>query len=288
MNNDPKTLVVDKDVFQGTSTEDMVEFVKNHLLILSQELLLECLTTDDEWTKECLLYRFRRTILAGGHICPRFVRSMVPYEAERLTPYGPIWDKEYSDSVRHTYERNTDPYNHVWVEESQRLDQEFVNYLARHMGEFTDYLASEKQDALQEVRHENHSNHALPARLAGRAEFVNAQDLHYAANKLFRGMTNCPEKFCLSEQWISWQYVRVFLTWLTESKGKSQAGGYGSREKLEHDLQDIMYVTHISRADGLLTRDEELVIPLARAAFPNKDVFSSLDEVLDTYRCDWT
>ncbi len=28
--------------------------------------------------------------------------------------------------------------------------------------------------------------------------------------------------------------------------------------------------------------------PLARVAFPEKDVFSSLEEVPESYRCDWT
>jgi len=46
------------------------------------------------------------------------------------------------------------------------------------------------------------------------------------------------------------------------------------------------YVASLSRADGLLTGDKKLVEPLVRAAFPEKDVFSSL-EVPDSYRCDW-
>jgi len=42
------------------------------------------------------------------------------------------------------------------------------------------------------------------------------------------------------------------------------------------------------RADGLLTRDKKLVTPLAQAAFPEKDVFFSLDEVPDEYLCNWS
>lgn len=47
------------------------------------------------------------------------------------------------------------------------------------------------------------------------------------------------------------------------------------------------YVLLLSRADGITTCDKELVEPLARAAFPGKDVFSSLEEVPESYRCDW-
>ena len=55
----------------------------------------------------------------------------------------------------------------------------------------------------------------------------------------------------------------------------------------EHDCQDIEYVTYLARADGLLTRDKRLAIPIANIAFPDKDVFSSLDEVSEEYICNW-
>jgi hypothetical protein len=58
-------------------------------------------------------------------------------------------------------------------------------------------------------------------------------------------------------------------------------------EKAEHDLYDVEYVMLLSRADAILTKDEKLVGPLARAAFPQKDMFSSLEEVPESYRCDW-
>ncbi len=53
-------------------------------------------------------------------------------------------------------------------------------------------------------------------------------------------------------------------------------------------LPDLEYVLLLSRADGLLTRNEKLVKPLAQAAFPKKDVFSSLDEVPEEYVCHWS
>ncbi|MGE5295203.1 MAG: hypothetical protein ACM3VT_10280 [Solirubrobacterales bacterium] len=38
--------------------------------------------------------------------------------------------------------------------------------------------------------------------------------------------------------------------------------------------------------DALLSKDKGMG-DLARAAFPEKDVFSSLEEVPESYRCDW-
>jgi hypothetical protein len=41
-------------------------------------------------------------------------------------------------------------------------------------------------------------------------------------------------------------------------------------------------------AGGPLIWGKGLVSALAHAAFPEKDVFSSLKDVPDEYRCDWT
>jgi hypothetical protein len=39
------------------------------------------------------------------------------------------------------------------------------------------------------------------------------------------------------------------------------------------------YVLLLSRADGILTNDQSLIKPLAQAAFPDKQVFSSIGEI---------
>ncbi|MGD8786803.1 MAG: hypothetical protein PVJ60_05225 [Phycisphaerales bacterium] len=67
----------------------------------------------------------------------------------------------------------------------------------------------------------------------------------------------------------------------------SQMGGIPGIRRAEHDYQDMEYVLLLSRADGILTRDEKLVKPLAQAAFPEKDIFSNLDEVPEEYICHW-
>jgi hypothetical protein len=90
-----------------------------------------------------------------------------------------------------------------------------------------------------------------------------------------------------SSEWISWQYVRLLNVIVMFYQSLGAKGGFPQNERAEHDFQDMEYVLLLSRADGLLTRDKRLVKPLAKAAFPDKGVFSSLDEVPDSYRFDW-
>ena len=91
----------------------------------------------------------------------------------------------------------------------------------------------------------------------------------------------------MSDEWVSWHFLRLYLILLMERSLLRHTGAASGQIYVEHDLQDITYVLLLSRADGLLTWDKGLVIPLAKAAFPEKDVFSSLDEVPEEYLGDW-
>lgn len=93
----------------------------------------------------------------------------------------------------------------------------------------------------------------------------------------------------VTEEWYTWQVIRLWYGWAIEWAAKRAAMDDATLPSdISNDFYDMEYVASLSRADGLLTGDEKLVEPLARAAFPEKDVFSSLEEVPESYRCDWT
>jgi hypothetical protein len=110
---------------------------------------------------------------------------------------------------------------------------------------------------------------------------------HWAATYYSQWITD-PTKFCLSPEWMTWHEIRLLKAVFVEYTYLRQTSCAPSRENAEHDYQDMEYVLLLSRADAIITRDKKLVEPLARAAFPEKDVFSSLEDVPESYRCDWT
>lgn len=85
-----------------------------------------------------------------------------------------------------------------------------------------------------------------------------------------------------SDWWI-WQIWRLSLAWGTELAWKS--GMNTENMDISNDVYDVHYVACLSKADGLLTADGNLVQPLAKAAFPEKDIFCNIDEVPSEYIC---
>ena len=117
---------------------------------------------------------------------------------------------------------------------------------------------------------------------------LDRQTLHALATSAFGKSVKVPDKFCLLAEWITWQYIRLQTVLLLEyALQREWQKCERECEKAEHDLHDLLYVVLLSRTEALLSADKG-VCDLVRAAFPEKDVFSSLEEVPKSYRCDWT
>lgn len=280
----PKKLIIDKDILRGTSTSKLERFVENHFLILPQVLYYECATTDEK--REELLDRFRSLILTGGYICPT-CKCIVQWEAQNLSPYGSLVDLEEAAAVKKTFEVNSRPYSPEHVEKLLSEELEFAGSVRNNTESFNEKLLSEDPGLLSEVRKWNGRKNAKLSLFRRWAGLVDSQNMNEWA-KMILPISHNPEKYCLSREWVSWHFLRmVGILLFLERYFLRHKGGSGSVTNLEHDLQDMKYVVLLSRADGLLTRDERLAKPLAKAAFPDKDVFSSLEEVPEDYKYDW-
>ena len=281
-----KYLILDKSIFQGTSTTDLRQLAETHNVVLPETMLYECVTTEKR-EKVAILDRCRDVILAGAVFCPA-ISSVVHVEAKELRPYGPLVDPELGVAVRRTFQSNPRPYDPNGVERRSRNEQAFVDHIKTNIPMITDLLKADDPEGFQDEidRWGDDIDGSRPERLQERIRFMDSVDLHKVANTMLPGMTSKPEEFCLSGDWISWHFVRVALVWLREREFCHQARGRMKRRDLEHDSCDIQYVTFLSRTDGLLMHDL-LWQDIAKAAFPGKDVFSSLEEVPESYRCDW-
>jgi hypothetical protein len=280
-----KYIIIDKDVFEGTQTDKLVAFVQNHFLILPDDLYYECATTDTN--REKLLDRFRSVVLAGAYICPRVI-DIIKKEAKNLSPCGFLVDLDKVPAVIRTFKKNKRPYNPQIVQRLQKEEMDMAKRLLCTAEGFNAKLASDEPELLAKVRKWDNSTAARSSRLQELTEFIDTQDMHESALKWLSGLVFSPEKFCLSKDWFSWEYSRLLHILIQERTFLRHCGGMPSDNAIEHDLQDIKYVALLSRANCLLTKDEKLVKPLAKTAFPERDVFSNLDEVPEEYVCHWS
>jgi hypothetical protein len=277
-----KLLVFDKSVFQVTSSAELLGFANKHLIVLPDVLYFECVTALENRVQ--LLERFRNVIVNGAYICEGFW-SIIKKEGRELLPYGPLVDLSKVDAVRNTFRVNPTPYNPDDAKELLRRNLEMAKGLICSTDGFDKKIASESPEVHKEIRSKwDGSKKSIPERLCYWANMVDSEDLHKLAAALLSNLTNNIGQYCLSKDWFTWQYLRLFMILNFERNFLRHKGSSLGLDRIEHDLQDIQYVALISRADGLLTRDRGCA-SLAKAAFPEKDVFSCLGEVTDDYRC---
>ena len=279
----PKQLIIDKDVFQAAQTSELKEFAHNHFLILPEVLLYECLTTDRD--KDVLLDRFRQVMLSGGYICPP-IKTMVHKEAENLSPYPYLPDLGMTTDMRRRVRKKAISFEPSHVSEICGEHYEAVQSLLGSAKSTSERLFDERPDLVKEARKYQADR---VKRFELWVETVRSNNIHKLVIDNLGHLTKSPDKYCLSGRWISWHYFCIVAVIHQEYVFQAIVNENTSDlTSAEHDCEDAKYVGYLSRADGILTNDKGLVIPLAQAAFPEKDIFLSLDEVPDEYLCEWT
>jgi hypothetical protein len=284
----PKQIVIDKSAFQGIRLDSLCNFAKHHLLLVSDSLLYECATADKNKRQDPadLLAKYECTIKGGAYYCS-MSRRFVEWECRHCQPYP--WflaDLDETKGMR-----------------SGQISLRSVLY-PRIVGQARDarWLAARKMllDLSAEIKQQVDTKDPCFSReLRGLSEdrFTRlsmildkrSPDFHDMATRSFPQWIRDPSKFCLSAEWMTWHRIRLHVAVMVDYMYHRERGGVPGNTTAEHDDQDAEYVLLLSRADAIITTEGEkkgLVPCLARAAFPDKDVFSSL-KVPDSYRCDW-
>ena len=282
MKSTPKQIVMDKDVFQGTDQAIICEFAKSHFLILPDVLLYECLT--DPERESALLRRFEQVISAGAYVCPS-VKTILFKEAKKLSPYRYLPDMKLTTDIRISIEKNLNFIDSDSIQQIYNKQCEKAEIRLESAPKTVETIASHEPKLLEEAR-KYQDNRAKRFMLW--VETVTSNDIHKLVIEKLGYLTETPERFCLWDEWITWHYFcLICVIYLEYTFLKIIQGEAPSLKKAENDCQDIGYVSYLALVDGLITRDKKLVKPVAIAAFPDKDVFSNLEEVPDEYLCHW-
>lgn len=279
-----KIILLDKSVLRGTPTHKLKQFVNNYFLILPRVLYDECVT-DEKDPKEILLKRFGDVISAGGYTC-RDGMYIVQREGQMLQPFPFLADYSETNEFRETVKRLGKLPKPDRVEDIHEKHMNTAQILLDIHEKMVKVIAPKILEEPEEKRGFLEAN-----KLERFKHWVRASellDIHKIAIGTFSHLMDSPEKFCLSRDWVTWDFLLLALV-LTLDYAFLQKGKGGEKELInaEHDLQDLEYVFLLGKADAFMTIDDGCIC-LAKAAFPEKDVFSSLDEVPDEYICHWS
>lgn len=281
----PKQIVVDKEALVRINIDSLCDFAQNHLLLASDTLLYECATTSEQRRPD-MISRYKKLIEAGSYYCSCSVK-FIKNEGENCCPY--CWflpDLESTQQIRTREVRLKDALDpNMTVQTFQLLTKVSKAIFIDLSDKLKDRIDIENPGVGKEIKQ-------LPMdgveRYLQLFERIDAHSLHQVCVDSVRDeWIKDKAKFCLSSEWMSWQHIRLMDAIVQNYYYLRQMGGGPGDTRAEHDYQDMEYVLLLSRADGILTKDEGCLC-LAKAAFPEKDVFSSLDEVPEEYVCNWS
>ena len=268
----PKLLVVDKSVFHTLHhrDENLCAFVKNYNVVLPHTLAIECAISEKRPDKEPgkdpdkLLRGLDKAIKAGAKMG---YQSAELLEAEKTTlcPVKSIVDEVTTQQLRNStlvisMDLIKEAANHCMEVSKQKINGLLghARTLYENAGKNQTFLKSFSKQKSKEERfkvwiqfmdHNNVMNDTLKAFFSGQISS------HVDAN------------------WYTWQFTRLWCAYCWDWSHKKSLPGSSEKKDVSNDFYDIEPVLYLLLADGLLTNDQGLEIPLAKAAFPKKDVF---------------
>ncbi|MBN2129856.1 MAG: hypothetical protein JW741_10185 [Sedimentisphaerales bacterium] len=281
----PKQIVIDKSAFDGIKLDNLCAFAKNHCLLVSEVLLYECATSSALKKRE-LLGRCLALLQAGAYYCSRS-EDLMRWEGRHSCPFpGWLADIQRTRRLRAGPVRADHAFSDDELAEKQEVGFRFARVsLLDAVRKLSNIGADCQTEVLPDCKGQPRDRRARLAAFAKSIEDTSFREI--ALTQVPTDWVRDEKKFCLSADWMAWQYCCLTDIVLREYYYLHETGDSPGEENAEHDYQDMGYVVLLSRADGIITRDKKLVEPLAHAAFPEKDVFSSLEEVPESYRCDW-
>jgi len=265
--NMSELLVVDKSIFHSLCGCDdkLCAFVKNYNVVLPNALAAECLISENQEPSKNpvkLLRGFDKAIKAGAKmgysslklfqeekqtLCT--AKSVVDESATKLIRNGTInteadFIKQEAEYCRKTFE----PIIKSFLEIAKIL---YDNLCKR------DKLAEELRKETDRIRRFENWIYATDQEMKNVISHFFSEQIRRHAD------TN----------WFLWQLSQLYLAYSLDLMFKKNLPGSCVKKDISNDFYDIEPVSYLSRADGLLTNDQKLQVPLAKAAFPKKEVF---------------
>lgn len=222
----PKQIVIDKCAFAaytGRESDTLCRFAEDHVQLLSDTLLYECATAEVQDPKK-LLSRCESLIRHGGYYCANgagFIRE----ETDLLRPFPSL----LADSMSTQRIRNR---SSEWEEiDAERLydrrSQAARKMLVNGVRTISAKLIERAPDALADIQMLPTDAEERMAESLSRAE----TGMHdFAVGAVPKERLRDPKRFCLLNDWISWQCSRLLRACAMDYACRVVAGGPGVKD----------------------------------------------------------
>lgn len=276
-----KLLVIDKSIFHCLNDEKICTFTKDYNVVLPYALAVECLISNNQRSGKnpvLLLRRFDGAIKAGAKM-GYSERKLFQEEKMTLCSVKSVVDESSTQQFR----KGSVNANRNFIKQEAEECRKSYDPIIKHVKKFAETIYKNlcKENLSKDFREETEEQE-----ISGRLKkWIQTTD----TDKQMRNILNT----FFSEQigshadtnWFTWQWSRLAFTWGIEWACKrNQSGSSYENYNISNDLYDIEYVAYLSRADGLLTNDKNLVMPLAKVAYPQKGVFGDIKDIPQNYR----
>jgi len=269
-----KLLILDKSAFHGTEPSKLVRFVKCHHVILPHALCVECAISQkgnppkESKDPKRLMQKFLDVVKNGAY-AGKSPSKIVEEERSRNATIESLVDMEETQIMRESMLDEKSDLEKVRKE----YDKAFKSIIDCVHWWADKYYKNLVMKQLEKDFREEANEGDLVGRLK---KWLQAVD----------GMKDDIENFfgnksnAVSKNGWEWQMRKLSLAWGIELASKrNKSGPSFENYDISNDIFDIFYVSHLLQADGLIGGDKKLVRPLAMAAFPEKDVFGSINDV---------
>jgi len=270
-----KLLILDKSVFHGTERSELIRFVKCHCVILPHTLCVECVISqkgnppkgfkDPKQLTQKLL-----DVVKNGAYAGKSPGNIVEEERSRNSVIESLIDMKETQMMREGILDEEADYEKA-REECEKAFKPIIDRVERWADQY--YKNIVKKDLEKDFREEvDESN--LVGRLGKWLQSIDGMKDDILERFIGNGSN------IMSTNGWEWQILRLSLAWGIElASMRNKSGPSFKNYEISNDIFDILYISHLSQADGLITCEKKLVRQLAMAAFPSKDVFGSIYDV---------
>lgn len=266
-------LILDKSVFHGTAKDKLIKFIKCHDVVLPYSLCVECAisqTEEKEFKDPMRLTNKLLELVKNGAYAGKPPARIVEEERSRKAAIDSLIDEKQTQIMKEAV-LDEEPDLKKIRAECERAFKPIADCAQQWADQY--YKTICKKEMEKKFRAEM-NNGDLVGRLGMWLEVADVMK-----NDILDKFTASGSKTMFKDGW-EWQMLRLCNAWGTELASKrNQSGPDFENRDISNDIYDIYYVSHLSQASGLLAHDKDLVEPLAIAAFPDKDVFRSIDDV---------